>query len=155
MEVIYLDFAKAFDVVNFSVMFSKLRSIGLCGQVLSWIEGFLLGRHMFVSVGGQRSTVREVQSGVPQGSVLGPLLFLVYVNFLVGDSTCNYYAYADDFKLYISYPKYEADGQPSAVLQAELDNLSTKARSWNLSLNAAKCVVMKFGSGIVSGVVVV
>ena len=152
VEVIYLDFAKAFDVVNFSVMFSKLRSIGLCGKVLSWIEGFLLGRHMFVSVGGQRSTVREVQSGVPQGSVLGPLLFLVYVNFLVGDSTCNYYAYADDFKLYISYPKSEADGQPSAVLQAELDNLSTKARSWNLSLNAAKCVVMKFGSGIGSGV---
>ena len=81
VDVIYLDFAKAFDKVNFQVILRKIKQLGISGKLGRWIYSFLSGRKQSVTVNGIKSCSVDVKSGVPQGSVLGPLLFLV----LMGD----------------------------------------------------------------------
>ena len=93
VEVVYLDLSKAFDVVNHQLLLTKLNELGFSRKVLGWIEVFLVGRKMCVSVGMGNSQPRPVLSGVPQGSVLGPLLFLVYVNNLTERLTSKWYAF--------------------------------------------------------------
>ena len=134
VDVVYLDLSKAFDVVNHQLLLAKLNALGFCRKVLGWIEGFLVGRRMFVSVGMGDSEVRPVLSGVPQGSVLGPLLFLIYVNGLTEGLRTKWYAFGDDFKLYSS--GNVGDGN----LQWDLDTFASRAASWNLKLNPTKCV---------------
>ena len=148
VDVIYLDFRKAFDVINHSVLLGKLRAIGFSYQMLGWIESFLVSRSMCVSVGGSDSSVFSVGSGVPQGSVLGPLLFLIYVNCLGHHLSCRWYAFADDFKLYISHERNTRVLENSS-LQVDLNKLVQVAESWNLKLNVSKCVVMRFGEKVV------
>ena len=89
-------------------------------------------------------------SGVPQGSVLGPLLFLIYANTIAEGSVCKWYAYADDYKLYLQYRKGDHQ-EIRDVIQTDLTQLSLKSSSWNLKLNADKCVVIRFGAKYESG----
>ena len=146
VDMVYLDYSKAFDVVCHSVLLGKLEQLGFNRQILVWLEGFLCGRTTCVSVGGRDSGSVEVLSGVPQGSVLGPLLFLIYVNSLGSLLRCEWFAFADDFKLYFSFPRnaHSANVNP---LQRDLDDLFQASSSWNLKLNPEKCVVMRFGGG--------
>ena len=146
VDVIFLDFSKAFDVVSHNVLLNKLTQLGFNDQLVSWIGEFLRNRLMYVGVGGQSSRFVEVKSGVPQGSVVGPLLFLIYVNWIGIDLQCKYYAFADDFKLFLSYS--HADAISSRIhLQNDLNQLYTRSSSWSLRLNRGKCVVMRFGRG--------
>ena len=142
VDMVFLDFSKAFDVVSHGVILRKIEELGFCDQVVGWTRGFLSSRGMFVSVGGGSSSVVDVLSGVPQGSVLGPLLFLVYVNYLMEGVSSRWYAYADDFKLYVRTGK---KGGCATELQRDLDIITGRSRSWNLALNASKCVVVRFG----------
>ena len=82
---------------------------------------------------------------MPQGSVLGPLLFLIYVNSLGSGFNCEWFAFADDLKLYVSYPR-DNDSVANSQLQEDLNLLVERSRSWNLRLNPSKCVVIRFGS---------
>ena len=140
VDLIMLDFSNAFDVISHTVLLQKLRSIGVPAVLLNWIWGFLSNRSMCVTVGGVLSEPRRVSSGVPQGSVLGLILFLVNVNFLTHGLVLNYGAFAD---VYLQYHRNAViDGR--IVLQTDLDKLTDISSSWNLSVNVGKCVVLRF-----------
>ncbi len=99
VDVIYLDFAKAFDKVPHVRLAKKLQSHGIQGQVLKWIEGWLKDRKQRVSLNGRFSKWSAVLSGVPQGSVLGPLLFLIFINDIDDDVVSKLCKFADDTKI--------------------------------------------------------
>ena len=99
IDVIYLDFSKAFDSVPHARLLSKLNSYGIVGKVHTWIEGFLTGREQRVRVGDKSLDTASVTSGIPQGSVLSPILFILYINDLPDcvQSYCK--IFADDTKV--------------------------------------------------------
>ena len=100
VDVVYLDFRKAFDSVPHRRLLKKLYGYGIQGNLLSWIEGFLLGRKQKVVLNGSCSSWTDVVSGVPQGSVLGPLLFSIYVNDIPNLVDSPILLFADDIKIY-------------------------------------------------------
>ena len=100
VDVIYLDYSKAFDKVDHKVLLEKLKRYGIGGKVLCWIEQFLTNRTQTVQVEGVLSSPQAVVSGVPQGTVLGPILFLLYINDLLPTlKNCKGLCFADDTKL--------------------------------------------------------
>ena len=100
VDVIYLDFQKAFDKVPHQRLISKLKSHGMGNSLINWIEQWLTDRKQRVVVDGEVSSWKSVLSGVPQGSVLGPILFLVYINDLEEGVTGKILKFADDTKLF-------------------------------------------------------
>ena len=99
-DVIYLDFQKAFDTVPHCRLLKKLDAYGIKGNLLLWIKSFLTNRPQQVILNGSASKTFSVSSGVPQGSVTGPLLFLVYVNNIPEQVGCNIRMFSDDTKIY-------------------------------------------------------
>jgi len=146
VDLIYLDFSKAFDVVCHSLIISKLRLLGFDEELVCWVQAFLSGRRFSVLLEGRVGRERTVLSGVPQGSVLGPVLFLIYANFVMNEVGSLWVAFADDFKLGVAYRTSER-GRAGTVLQDDLDSIVRISSSWNLKLNPGKCVVMRFGRG--------
>ena len=141
LDVVFLDYSKAFDTVPFKRMLLKLKSYGLGGQVLSWIQDFLSARTLQVWVGDSCSSPGNVKSGVPQGSVLGPLFFIIYVNDVPKQVKSNLVMFADDTKMYRAI-RNEGDEQ---VLQEDLDSLLRWSDKWLLRFNVSKCKVMHLG----------
>ena len=140
IDVILLDYEKAFDKVSHRHLLEKLRHNGVHGNILEWVSSFLHSRTQSVLVDGQTSSESDVTSGVPQGSVLGPLLFLVYINDLpacVTSSTTR--LFADDSVMYrrIKSP------DDSAKLQDDLNNAQVWEKDWLMSFNASKCQVLQ------------
>ena len=120
MDVLLLDFSKAFDKVSHEVLFTKLYEIGVRGNFLNWIKSFLKGRKFYVSVQGEHSFRRNVTSGVPQGSLLGPVLFLIFINHLCHDLSSAAFLFADDLKLISKSGSSRLMG--SVTLQHELNH---------------------------------
>ena len=146
VDVVFLDYSKAFDRVSHSLLIEKLYLLGFNETTVEWIRSFLVGRSMKVLVGGVCSGERTICSGVPQGTVLGPVLFLIFVNSVASGISCHWKAFADDFKLYMSYGFPGNSGDVSvSVLQHDLDTINRVSSSWNLKLNISKCVAMRFG----------
>ena len=104
-----------------------------------------MGRSMSVSVDEEFSSNRRVTSGVPQGSGLVPVLFLIYINFVVRKVRSFWVAFADNFKLVVVYFDVGHDRHNSDSLQEDLDSVSRIGRSWNLRLKADKYAAMHFG----------
>ena len=146
VDMIFFDFSKAFDVVSHDILLGKLSDLGVRGQVLDWISDFLIGRTMCVEVGGVQSAPRPVLSGVPQGSVLGPILFLIYVNNIAATLSSDYKIFADDLKMYCLIPHStpEQYSNATSACQSDIDRLQAVGSSWGLSMNSSKCVVMRF-----------
>ena len=140
-DVIYTDFSKAFDSVPHKRLFIKLESLGIKGDILNWIKSFLRGRTQSVNVNGAHSSWKKVLSGIPQGSVIGPILFVIFINDMpdsVKHSICR--LFADDCKL---YGKVLANGEN--MVQSDLAQLEEWSRIWQLPFNAPKCKTMHFG----------
>ena len=144
VDVVLFDYSKAFDVVPHAVLLKKLEHLGIEGDVLCWISSFLMGRTMRVSVKNHFSEAKEVTSGVPQGSVLGPLLFLIYINHVASQLSCKYKIFADDLKIYACGEAHNTGTDLEPRIQADIDALSSTSESWGLSLNPKKCVVLRF-----------
>ena len=94
--LIFLDVSKAFDKVWHKGLLFKLRQLGTVGTLYDWIEHHLAGRSQKVVINGISFSLRYLQTGVPQGSILGPLLYLIYINDIINDLQCNVYLFADD-----------------------------------------------------------
>ena len=139
-DVIYLDFSKAFDSVDHRIILSKLKSHGVEGRCLDWFSDYLTDRTQRVVVDGVASNWSHVTSGVPQGSILGPLLFVLFINDLPDTIPTDIYValYADDTKAYNSV-KSEDDAQHLQQALSSLDNWSTRN---NLKFNESKCKVL-------------
>ena len=126
VDLVLFDFKKAFDMVPHSILLDKLFLLGLRDPLLGWIADFLRNRTMRVVVSGITSTSRPVSSGVPQGSVIGPLLFIVFINHLIHDLHSFTQLFADDLKLYLGLSR---DGSTyttgHSLMQSDIDLLSS------------------------------
>ena len=139
-DILYLDFAKAFDSVDHAIVLEKLRGYGVTGSVLGWFADYLNGRIQRVVVDGVTSTWSPVTSGVPQGSILGPLLFVIFINDLpdVVQNGTETALYADDTKLHNTISSTD----DCKCLQQSLTNLNCWSVQNNIRFNASKCKVL-------------
>eukprot|EP00794_Sanderia_malayensis_P002671 gene2671-3090_t len=120
----------------------KLQGYGLTKQILDWIRSFLNGRRQRVKVNGEVSRWADVLSGVPQGSVLGPVLFVCYINDLLDEIHTHVKLFADDTKVYADVSK----SIKSQELQGDIARLDEWERKWQLAFNSSKCKVMHMGN---------
>ena len=138
VDAIMLDFRKAFDKVSHAKLIHKLEHYGIQGKTRLWPATFLTKRSQFVAVDGSHSSHLEVVSGVPQGTVLGPTLFLLFINDIVDRSDSTIRLFADDAVVYreISFPS------DHTCLQYDLRNLQSRAKTWQMQFNVAKCQLL-------------
>ena len=152
MDVVYLDFQKAFDKVPHQRLLLKLKACGVGNDVINWIEKWLTHRRQRVIVDGEISNWKSVLSGVPQGSVLGPKLFLIYINDLEDDISSKVLKFADDTKvfrkdfedaIFNKVPKFADDTKvfrkvtndtDKQSLQDDLDKLVKWSEKWQMLL---------------------
>jgi hypothetical protein len=142
IDVVYLDISKAFDTVCHAKLFTKLSKYGITGELFSWIRAFLTDRTQSVIINGKMSSAVEVSSGVPQGSVLGPLLFLIFIND-VEDSlrVCKFKLFADDCKLFVEC-KRDVDFH---MLVQDVENIFNWFDKNQLKVAAEKCNILHLG----------
>ena len=137
--MLVLDFAKAFDTVAHERLLAKIHSYGITTSLYKWIESFLKGQTQRVVVEGESSAEARVKSGVPQGSVLGPLLFLIFINDLAENTTSSVRLFADDCVMY--RPIRHAND--CEALQEDLNKLHDWEERWQLRCNATKCNILR------------
>jgi hypothetical protein len=147
-DVVYLDLKKAFDRVPKLRLLAKLQSYGISGDLLGWICSFLSDRTQFVVINDSKSAPYSVTSGVPQGSVLGPILFLYYINDVDDWVSSSIWKYADDTKLgrrlRMSDPRlYQIDIDD---MQFDLDSIYEWSQVWLMDFNVQKCACLHFGN---------
>jgi hypothetical protein len=137
-ECLIMDFSKAFDKVSHSLIIHKLKQYGITGKTNEWIKNFLGDRTQSVVVEGETSTSIPVESGVPQGSVLGPSLFLFYINDMPDGIQSTVQLFADDI---IAYVIISSDAD-AANLQQDLDKLAEWESKWLMKFHPEKCNVL-------------
>ena len=139
-DVVYTDFSKAFDRLDHSILLRKLKLLGLSSPFLMLFVSYLSNRKQYVVFNGFRSVEYLATSGVPQGSVLGPLLFNIFIDDIVTDLEVNCLLYADDLKFF----DVVRDVGDCEKIQRNLDKISRWCLLNKLSLNTQKCNVMSF-----------
>lgn len=147
VDVIYFDFRKAFDRVSIPKLLHKCESVGIKGSLLEWLRSFLMDRSFRVKVGDSLSHSLESPSGVPQGSVLGPVLFIIYLigieNVVAHDIKIR--IFADDIKIYTCFDS-KTKAIRTAALQLTIDRIIAWATEWQLELASNKCSVVHIGT---------
>ena len=146
IDVIYLDFAKAFDKVDHNILLKKIRCMGISGKLYDWIKSFLNNRYQKVVVDGFHSYITLVLSGVPQGTVLGPILFLIYLNDINSSIKCGctLRSFADDSRLFKSISTY----QDALSLQLDLQNVISWTAANNMALHQDKFEVLQYSTSL-------
>ena len=139
VDTFILDFEKAFDTPPHELLKSKLFSYGIGGKTMKWIDAFLCFRQQRVVVNGVKSDWAPVVSGVPQGTVLGPLLFSLHINDIMSDIESEIRLFADDCVCY----REIKDIEDTLKLQKDIDRLGILARKWGMRLQPVKCNMMQ------------
>ena len=139
VDTFILDFEKAFDTPPHELLKCKLYGYGIGGKTLKWIDSFLCDRQQRVTVNGVKSDWAPVLSGVPQGTVLGPLLFSLYINDITEDIDSELRLFADDCVCY----REIKDTEDTVKLQEDIDHLGCWARSWGMRFQPVKCNIMQ------------
>lgn len=143
MDVLYLDYAKAFDKVPHKKLLAKMEALNISGNVLNWTKSWLTDRRQKVTLNGEKSEWEPVKSGVPQGSVLGPVAFTIFINDLdtaVGQHA-KIFKFADDTKI----TRKVSSEEDQADMQNTINNLTSWAENWGMSFNKTKCKIMHIG----------
>ena len=128
-------------ILNSACLLTKLKSYGLTGNLLRWLESYLVGRKQRVVINGETSAWCDVLSGVPQGSVLGPLLFNIYVNDMPTQVSSSVLQFADDLKMF----RVIDNAQDFQLLQNDINKLVDWANKWQLKFNISKCYILHLG----------
>ena len=138
LDLLILDFSKAFDLVGHQRLLKKLQFYGIRDTTLQWISSWLVERTQKVVVDGANSSASPVTSGVPQGTVLGPLQFILYINHINVNTTSSIRLFADDCLLY----RHIRTAQDAEELQRDLTQLCRWADVWQMDFNATKCNIL-------------
>ena len=136
---VFLDFSKAFDTINHSILLTKLHHYFIRGPVFTWFQSYLSDRQQFVTYNGVQSSMKVVKCGVPQGSILGPILLLLYINDL--STICRNtlpFLFADDTNLFISGTNFT---HIEEMLNLELQAISLWLKVNKLSLNVKRLII--------------
>ena len=141
VDSIYLDFLKAFDKVDIGILLNKVKSMGITGKLGRWIHAFLTERKQVVLVNGRKSQTSDVISGVPQGTVLGPLLFLIYIANIGENVKAKTKIYVDDTKIKTKIN----DESDVEELQNDLEILYKWANENNMTFNGSKFQLVRYG----------
>lgn len=148
VDVVYLDFCKAFDKLDFNIILQKLKRCGVGGLLGRWLYSFLTNRHQYVSVNGFRSNLCQILSGVPQGSVLGPLLFILMIGDIDGNILQSFLSsFADDTRIGIGIKS----AQDVKTLQEDLDKIYRWTVENNMVLNPSKFELLQYGKQTIDG----
>ena len=141
VDVVFIDFTKAFDLVCHDMPLAKLYKYGVHGDLLNWCGHYLTERQQRVVVKGEASDWLTVTPGVPQGSLLGPLFFIIYINDLPGviSKDSSIALYADDSKMYRVINTQE----DLSSFQSDIDNLSYWCKMNKMTINTKKCKIMR------------
>ena len=140
-DAIYTDFSKAFDSVPHERLLKKVEAYGIRGNLLSWIRNFLTSRKQRVVLGGKYSNWQDVTSGIPQGSVLGPILFTIFINDMPDTVKSCMKLFADDAKIFKAIESIEDFN----MIQNDLNTLFKWSQIWQLPLNLDKCKGIHYG----------
>ena len=141
VDAVYLDFQKAFDTVPHARLLKKLEAYGIDGKLLEWITEYLKNRSQVVTVNGESSSAGAVLSGIPQGTVLGPLLFVVYINDILDNIDSEGLLFADDAKIFRTITcKNDA-----LLLQQDILQLEAWSDKWLLKFHPDKCHLLSLG----------
>lgn len=141
VDCIYMDFQKAFDTVPHNRLISKMKSYNIHPHTIAWVQDFLTDRVQRVNVNNGQSSWKAVTSGIPQGSVLGPILFVIYINDMPDLVSSDVYLFADDTKIF----KIIKTSEDTSLLQKDLDKLTVWSDTWLLKFHPEKCKHMHIG----------
>ena len=137
---VFIEFSKAFDIVNDDILLTKLHHYGIRGSAMKWFQSYLSDRHQYVTYNGVEFSKKTIKCGVPQGSILGPLLFLIYNNDL--SAVCNYMMpllFADDTNL---FPSGRDISKVQQEVEADLNKISEWLKVNKLFLNIKKPILL-------------
>ena len=138
-----MDFKKAFDLVNHEILLTKLKPYQLSSYTLNWFRSYLTDRKQQVQVGNDCSDYESVINGVPQGSILGPLLFIIYINDISQASKLfHLIIYADDTTIYSTLNTFQTNNTENLNINDELEKISNWLKANRLSLNVSKSKYM-------------